>query len=906
MLKTNKLTMYKSVFLLCATLLCSYLFSTNLYAQGYRLSGKITDNEGQAMPYVTVHIQGTTKGTTSNDDGLYSLSVENGTQTIVYRFVGYKTQTRELKIEGANKELNVQMQEEVYNLGNVEVSQNALDPAYQIIKNAQAYRKFYKNQAQKYSFRAYIKGVQRITEKPDKIMGKKIDIFEGMDTKTGIFYLSESLSDYYFEAPKKEKEIILKSKVSGSSKSATWNSAAAFNSFSVYDNAVEGVSERGIVSPIASNAMLYYKYKYLGEFTEQGVRVNKIEVIPRQKGAPLYKGFIFIQEDTWRVHSLDLTIPKEAGIEFVEYIRLKQTYMPIKQDLWMCGTSVIDFKFDAGFLNVRVKGGGSFTGSFTNYNVQAYTPIAWQNPEKALQKANEIAENPKKLGKPIAPKREKFTQKKKEEVIAKDSIPIDNQPNFFKNEVKVIQAESIENDTTFWAKYRPTPLTAEEQADYQKKDSVETIRQSRPYRDSVDKRNNKFGFFDVVTGYSYRNSYKFYSFSTSPLLEGLQFNTVEGAVLNARLTFAKYTDPEDDYKPKYNTSYFLHGRYGFASQKPYLKAGISHRFNAINRAFINLEGGQFVQQYNRRDPISPLANSIYTLLMEQNFMRLYQNTYAQLYTGAEVLNGFILNGQVAYAKREPLQNVAPFPKPYLNWKERTFVDNNPTLTYAGTDSPLTTSSNALTINATTRIRFKQTYTTYPNARYYSGSPYPTLVLGYTKAIPLQKGDADYDKWIIRLEDALNLGLVGSMDWSFTAGGFLRNKTSYFADYKHFSTTQTLFAPSDFESFFALPYYNYSTTATYLEGHIEHHFNGFLLNTMPVLRKLKWQPVVGAHLLSTPSENPFRQRVDTDLFWYGEVTLGIEHIFKFGRVDYVLAYLPNSKVPTNHFRVSFGF
>ncbi|TAF34503.1 MAG: carboxypeptidase-like regulatory domain-containing protein [Cytophagales bacterium] len=887
-------------------LFCSLLISPLLAQYPYKVFGTITDESGKGMPFVTVLLEGTTRGTTSNESGEYSLPVDKGSFNIVFRLIGYKTELRNIAVGTSHVELNLRMKEEVYGLEGVTVLDKALDPAYQIIKNAQTYRKFYKSQAQKYSYRAYIKGVQKITEKPDKIMGKKIDIFEGMDTKTGIFYLSESLSDYYFEAPNKEKEIIIKSKVSGNSKTITWNSAAAFNTFSIYDNAIEGVAERGIVSPIATNAMIYYKYKYHGEFTDQGVRVNKIEVIPNKRGAPLYKGFIYIQEDTWRIHSCDLTIPKEAGIEFVEYIRIKQTFVPVKKDLWMCGTSVIDFKFDVGFLNIKVKGGGSFSGSFSNFNVRAYNPIAWQNPQKALEQAEKIDENPQKLRKPIAPKRPKLTKETKKTIAVQDSLAIDSKDNFFKQEVKVIDKQSIENDTAFWTQYRPVPLTEEEKLDYIKKDSTEAVRQSRPYRDSVDKRSNKFAILDVVTGYSYRNSYKFYSFSTSPLLEGVQFNTVEGLVMNARIDFSKYIDPEDDVSRKKSTSAFVHGRYGFSSQKSYFKAGFTHRFNAISRSFVSVEGGQFIQQYNRRDPISPLANSIYTILLEQNFMKLYQNTYGQINLGGEVINGLYLNSQVAYAQRSPLENAVPFPKPYINVKDREYSSNDPTVGYAGNDAPLIAQSNALTFSLTARLRFKQTYVSYPNARYTNASPYPTLVLSYTRAVPLQTDDANYDRVGIRLEDALNLGIFGNTDWCFAGGGFLRNKKSYFADYKHFSTTQILFSSSNFESFFALPYYAYSTTAAYIEGHIEHHFNGFLFNALPITRKLKWQPVVGAHLLSTPFANPFSKTVPVDLFWYGEITLGIEHIFKMGRVDYVLSYLPNSKVPSNNFRVSIGF
>ncbi|MCA0334230.1 MAG: carboxypeptidase-like regulatory domain-containing protein [Bacteroidetes bacterium] len=58
-----------------------------------QLSGVVvTQEKGQPvkMPYVTIAVEGTTRGTYTNWDGFFSLVVEKG-ETIVFSYVGYKT-----------------------------------------------------------------------------------------------------------------------------------------------------------------------------------------------------------------------------------------------------------------------------------------------------------------------------------------------------------------------------------------------------------------------------------------------------------------------------------------------------------------------------------------------------------------------------------------------------------------------------------------------------------------------------------------------------------------------------------------------------------------------------------------------------------------------------------------------
>lgn len=53
------------------------------------VSGKVTDEKGEALPGVSIVVKGTTRGTKSDVQGLYQLAVPNAGAVLVFSFVGY-------------------------------------------------------------------------------------------------------------------------------------------------------------------------------------------------------------------------------------------------------------------------------------------------------------------------------------------------------------------------------------------------------------------------------------------------------------------------------------------------------------------------------------------------------------------------------------------------------------------------------------------------------------------------------------------------------------------------------------------------------------------------------------------------------------------------------------------------
>src|SRR5215217_3720935 len=100
-----------------------------LAAQQYTLSGKISDESGQPIPFATVYIQNTTTGASANNEGAYTLNLNPGQHNVVFRAVGYKQETIKIDLR-KNESRNATLKTEVFQLQTVSVNGTGEDPAY--------------------------------------------------------------------------------------------------------------------------------------------------------------------------------------------------------------------------------------------------------------------------------------------------------------------------------------------------------------------------------------------------------------------------------------------------------------------------------------------------------------------------------------------------------------------------------------------------------------------------------------------------------------------------------------------------------------------------------------------------------------------------------------------------------
>jgi hypothetical protein len=767
-----------------------FLLSFSAFSQQITISGKITDGQNKPVPFASIYIKNTTKGTSANSDGEYSLQLSAGTYDIEYKAVGYKQESKQITLN-ASKVVNVVMNIETYQLQDVKISSGGEDPAYAIIRKAIKRRKSHLDEVNAYTCDVYIKGLQKLLAAPKKFMGfdvQKATRDAGLDSnRTGIFYLSESESKYSFMKPDKVHEEMLSSKVSGSNRAFSFNRASDVN-VNFYKNIQDwqGLSTRPVISPIADNALFYYKYKWIGESEENGETIDKIQVIPKREYDACFKGYIYILEDTWRIYGLDLYITKKQNINFVDTLKISEQFFPVSQKVWM--PSTIKFEFTGGLFSFKF--GGYFISVYKDYDI---------NPSFAKNEFNEVLRITKDVNK---------------------------------------------KDSAFWENERPVPLTSEEKTDYEKKAVLAKKRESKPYLDSLDRVNNEFKPLSLLlSGYHHRDRYKHEYYNLDPVINAISFNTVQGFELTYGGNYSKLIDT-------LNNGYLVIGAkagYGFSDRT---FTGSVNTTIPVHSFILGFNAGSIVTDLNNTQPISSFVNSKYSLFGKENDEKFYQKQYLSASANKRITGGWQASATAEWADRRSLENSTSYS--FFDPREHMYTSNNPFL--PNDNEPLFPENQAFTITLRTTYDFSDKYETYPSGKRYLPSPYPTIGLTYTKGIDGVLGsDVNYDQLQFDITKSnISLGVLGRTSFYVAAGKFLNNSQLYYPDYKQFAGNEVLPYKANLDSFLLLNYYTFSTYTEYIDAHLEHDFSGFILNKIPLIRKLKLHEIVDVNYLSTPT------------------------------------------------------
>ncbi|MBT8234431.1 MAG: DUF5686 and carboxypeptidase regulatory-like domain-containing protein, partial [Bacteroidia bacterium] len=750
-----------------------------------QISGIITDKSNAPLPYVNIYIENTSIGTTTNLDGAYSLKVEPGKYTLVYQFIGYKTKKVSLEVSSEEIIQNVTLQDENYTMPEVVISANAEDPAYAIIRQAQAKRKFYKELIGNYECDAYVRGFNKILDAPEKILGVEVGDLDGAldSTRQGVVYLSESVSKLYSYNGKK-KEIMYSSKISGDDQGYSFNSAKEME-FDFYSNNVD-VNGKKLISPIASSAFTYYKFKLEGaQYDENGQLFNKIKVIPKSKFSPTFFGYIYINEDLWNIHSLDLNVTGQSmQFAFIDTLTFTQSFIPLKNNTWMPFSNVV--QFSAGGFGFVIA--GNFSCVYSNYELE------------------------------------------------------DIDLSVFNREVFKVEEEANERNEMYWDSIRPIPLTVEERVDYVRKDSIRIVRESKTYLDSVDRETNKFKIGNILSGYTYRNSYKKERIEFNTPLTNFDINTIQGLNGSFGIEYSKVFNK--NYTKRLRSSFTVN--YGLSEKVLRPEFSLYYLSNRRNNLNFQLTGGRSLNQFNRLNPISERLNLLMTYLFRRNYLKAYDKKYVGLRIGRRL--GPLFSGIVS-----------------LNYEDRSGVVNNYDKSLFYKDSrEFTPNINiedhvALIFRASLRIKIGEQLWTYPDRVYRTGSSWPTIWIYYKKGINALGSDVNYDLLHTTIGKTYALGLWGN--FSFHAhGGIFLNEPDQFVDHMHFMGNQTHIGnPQNYtRRFLILPYYTHSTGKEFIQLHIQHHFKGALLGKLPLFKQLGWHLSGGFKYLNTGSQDPYRE------------------------------------------------
>ena len=827
--------MYRVFFILA--LLISF------HSNAQKIFGTVVNSKGELLPYASITIKGTSIGASANTNARFSFTVSAGTYVVVCQHIGYEKQEKKLVVKGTDVEMSFILSEQKLDMTEVIIKSDGEDPAYEIIRQAIKKRNFYGNQVKAFNCDLYSKDIIKLRKLPKKILGRKIPEEDRKELRLdslgkGIIYLSESIAKVHIQLPDKFKMEVLSSRVSGTDGFGfTFPAFISLytNNVSIFDNRL---APRGFVSPIADGAISMYKFKYLGSFYEDGKEINSIRVTPRRTYEPLFSGIINITDGDWRIHSFDLLLTRSSQLEIIDSMHLSQIHVPVEGGVWRVKNQLINFNFKQFGIDAI----GNFVSVYSNYEL---------NP--------------------------KFGKKYFDRIVIKYDTAVSKKSK------------------AYWDTIRPVPLEPEERKDYRMRDSIFEMQKdsllSQSSIDTLKKRQGNLKPLNIFwkgihrTHYSKTNTYQW---GIESLIKGLEYNTVEGIVLNVNTYFEKYFK-----KIKTNVIIEPNLRYGFSNGHLNAWANVIFRTRdwetdkKLKRQTWTISGGKRVSQFNKQNPIAALPNSINTLLWSDNFLKIYENYYGSVGFSKRFESGLRFSINALYEDRRPLENTSNF----SIIKRDTFTSNYPVERIPAQF----TAHQAFIISFDVSFKPGQKYIQFPNRKVSLGSKYPTFSFNYTKGIEHILGsDVNFDKWRFTIDDDRNLKLLGLLKYKLGIGGFLNTKKLFIQDYQHFNGNRT-FAASDYVNSFQLaPYYLNSTTLSFYSfGHLEHHFNGLLTNKIPLFKRLNWNLVAGSNAFYVNKTNN-----------YVEVFLGLENIIKIFRVDFVVAYI-NGKKGFAEFRIGAG-
>lgn len=457
---------------------------------------------------------------------------------------------------------------------------------------------------------------------------------------------------------------------------------------------------------------------------------------------------------------------------------------------------------------------------------------------------------------------------------ATDSIVV-NQPlqtSFFDQAV-VLKADFNQVSADYWKNRRPDPLSEEELAVLQMVDTLKKIPIIRFYSEALK-------FF--ATGYL-----PVKKLDLGPWTEFGNYNNVEGLRLGFGLrtnyTFSNrflvegygaYGNVDQRWKYKFASTWILSRRHWTT-----LGLRIGRELDQVGLEMENLEGNSVF-----------LAASRFGTLR-----RPFLSTNQRITFQREFFKGFLVTSSLNRSQFNPLFDF------YF---------------YEQGSKELKTNFQATEIRAGIRYGRDEVILINDNSRASLGSvKWPIVELNYAQGIPSLGASLNYSKVNFYLYHRINLGLLGVGRYEIDAGK-IWGEVPYPLLKNHLGNETLFYTTAAFNTM----NFNEFASDRFVSLRYRQSFEGFLFNSIPKVKKLKWRLVGNANvlmgsvqdqnLLNIPITTPDGRVLDTfgrldPKVPYVELGYGIENIFRFFRVDFFhrMTYLDQPEARPFQIKVS---
>lgn len=432
----------------------------------------------------------------------------------------------------------------------------------------------------------------------------------------------------------------------------------------------------------------------------------------------------------------------------------------------------------------------------------------------------------------------------------------------------IVDNAAYQRNETWWEQNRPDSLEVSEKQIYDMVDSIKKVPAYKYYE--------KVGSL-IGTGYWISGR-----FEIGPLYKFISFNAIEGLRLRiggrTSNKFSKklmleghlaYGTRDESFK------YALGMRY-MVNKNPRRSFGLSFRYDMeqLGQDPNAFSEDNFFASFFRRSPANKLT-------MVREYMAFYEH---------EWFTGF--SNTIRFIRRDVFAIDSGF----------IIHDNGSRYT----DNSLVSNE----IQLYTRFAFRERYIYGEFERTTLGTKYPVLEVLYGYGIPGFPGsNMEYHRLQFKIKQWFNVANIGWSKYIFETGKIWGKLPYPFL--KIHEGNETFFYYSEAGNM--MNYYEFISD-TYASLYYTHHFDGWFLNRIPLMRKLKWREVVtGRAIWGTMSEE---NRNYSDLPSnsgylnkpYFEAGVAIENIFKVGRIDAIwrLSHLNGPDVDRFRIFISFNF
>ncbi len=811
------------------------------YAQGLR--GTIVDEKGNPVPMASIYLPSEQKGTISNNEGHYEISLPSGEYDLIFQSLGFKKRTFHLTIRKTWIDLDITLEPQSIRLREVLVNPSGEDPAYAIMRKAIGMAPYYLRQTDSYLADVYLKGSFRMDKIPRLLRNSLTVSSNGSEMKVeeGRTYTMESMNEISFIAPDTFKHTVLASR--SSFPAGDESTALGFINSSFYepDNGM-------VITPLAPQAMRHYNFRYEGFFEEGDVEVNKIKVIPKRKSQQLVTGYVYIVQNLWNIHSLDVEVEMFFG-----NVKVRQVFQPVKKRAWLPVTH--QFDLDVSMMGVKAIVDYSGSVKYKEVDLNKELPVP-DNLVAALKMGKE--EEPVENIEPKSKEQQKIDLLlAKKELNNRDMMRLarlmekntdqNEEPQelelsgTYKMEVK---KDSVKRDSSFWDSMRPVPLTPLEQKSFALGDSLATVGTVK--KDSTVTQKN--GVFDKIAGFATWGK-RFFLADSSVLVryDGLigfgkvNFNPVDGWNYKQSMSMRWKQDTV------HRMEVLPEVAYAFSREDWMWNVAIKQTYAPLQRGEFRIFGGDETTDFKPLDiEVNPFADMVASLIFKENYKRYFDRRFVNLSNSLDLSNGLRWDVSAGYEWIAPMVNHSDYS--FFN-RDENYYANIPQ------SRELTVNSLQKQENFSWSSRLSYTpryfYRISRGRKIMSHSSWPTFSLAFKQGVPAFESDADYLLMEASVKQEKEAGFFPALSWAAEAGWFARNEALHFSHFKHFNTSALPVRITGSPAFRLLKDYEASTNEWYLQGHLKYSSPYLLLKRLPVLSNRLWQESLHLDYLNTP-------------------------------------------------------